>query len=188
MATRAITKKHVTYMTDYEPTDHHRGSKVLVSIDEVEGGMFVSSVHTVSRLGNLSTQACMLSTAKTFGHCLGATKRVMARFFGHKVTLGEVVLEGQRLVSIGGEPCFFCDPKDESVNERFCEWARSLFPEERIIVKCYRQEKVWTDRQKAMDFYQEAWLSCEGSEAERYANIYFDLQAGLNYCDGDRIW
>lgn len=53
---------------------------------------------------------------------------------------------------------------------------------EKIIVICYGEKEIWDDRKKALKFYLEAMNACEGSERERYRNVYYDLSAGLNIC------
>ena len=44
-----------------------------------------------------------------------------------------------------------------------------------IITVCYGTQKTWESREEAM-------MSCDGSEKDRYCNIYMKLQLGLNYC------
>lgn len=51
-----------------------------------------------------------------------------------------------------------------------------------IIVICYGQKEVWKSRKKAMKYYLNAMCCCEGSERERYTNIYCDLTEGLDIC------
>lgn len=50
-----------------------------------------------------------------------------------------------------------------------------------VTITCYRQTKTM-HRQQAIAEYQEAMLCCEGSEAERYSNIYFQLLEGCKHC------
>ena len=47
-----------------------------------------------------------------------------------------------------------------------------------VFTCCYNTLDVWKSRQEAMDFYEECQYSSEGSERERYTNIYFDLKSG----------
>ena len=51
-----------------------------------------------------------------------------------------------------------------------------------IITVCYGTQKTWETREEAMSFFLEAMMSCDGSEKDRYCNIYMKLQLGLNYC------
>jgi len=51
-----------------------------------------------------------------------------------------------------------------------------------VTVKCYGKEEKWASRQEAMNFYVEGMMCCEGSERDRYVNIYCDLVEGKDYC------
>ena len=51
-----------------------------------------------------------------------------------------------------------------------------------VKVICYGQEKVWDSRADAAKFYLEAMIMCEGSEKERYANIFQQLIEGYAVC------
>lgn len=53
---------------------------------------------------------------------------------------------------------------------------------EKIIVICYDEERIWYDREEAKEFYLEAMMSTEGSQSERYKNIYYDLINGFSIC------
>lgn len=53
---------------------------------------------------------------------------------------------------------------------------------EKITVICYGEEKIWDNREKAKEFYLEAMMNTEGSEKERYSNIFGDLCSGLTTC------
>ena len=46
-----------------------------------------------------------------------------------------------------------------------------------VVVVCYGEEKVW-ERKEAMEFYLEGMAWSEGSERERYVNIYYQLARG----------
>ena len=50
-----------------------------------------------------------------------------------------------------------------------------------VIITCYGQTETM-HRQDAIAEYQEAMMCCEGSEAERYSNIYFQLLEGRKHC------
>lgn len=56
---------------------------------------------------------------------------------------------------------------------------------EKITIKCYGEEEIWESRKKAMDFYYEGMMCCEGSEKDRYATIYSQLVEGFNYCSDE---
>ena len=51
-----------------------------------------------------------------------------------------------------------------------------------VTVICYGQSKLWDDRKEAKQFYLEAMNSTEGSERERYTNIYCDIISGKEVC------
>lgn len=47
-----------------------------------------------------------------------------------------------------------------------------------IITICYGHTQYWTSRTQAMEYFAEGAMCCEGSEAERYAKIFFQLKHG----------
>ncbi len=51
-----------------------------------------------------------------------------------------------------------------------------------VKVICYGEEKIWSSRKEAIEFYLEGISYCEGSERDRYINIYLDLINGLEVC------
>lgn len=58
---------------------------------------------------------------------------------------------------------------------------------ERVIeICCSRSIEQWRSRELAMDFYLQGAMECEGSESERYLNIYSQLKYGsFECCDED---
>jgi len=46
-----------------------------------------------------------------------------------------------------------------------------------VVVTCGFKTKVW-ERQEAIDFFLEGMMWCEGSERDRYTNIYLQLIEG----------
>ena len=60
----------------------------------------------------------------------------------------------------------------------------------KFTITCYRKTKSYPESQRKamMDFYLEGMACCEGSEQERYANIYCDLAAGKEHCCDERPW
>ena len=46
-----------------------------------------------------------------------------------------------------------------------------------VRVTCYGQTKTW-EREDAIRYYQSGAMFCDGSERERYTNIYFQLLEG----------
>lgn len=51
-----------------------------------------------------------------------------------------------------------------------------------ITTICYGEKQVWDSRQEAADYFLQAIAGSEGSECERYANIYSQLISGKNTC------
>lgn len=51
-----------------------------------------------------------------------------------------------------------------------------------VKVTCYGTTKIWDDRQEAIKEFREGMLVCEGSERERYTNIYLQLTSGCKEC------
>ena len=50
-----------------------------------------------------------------------------------------------------------------------------------VTIKCYGMEEKMT-RKAAIAKYKEGAMVCEGSEKERYTNIYFQLLEGNMVC------
>lgn len=50
---------------------------------------------------------------------------------------------------------------------------------------CYGEEKVWDSREEAMDFFFQGMMASEGSERQRYTNIYLKLQLGMEVCSDE---
>lgn len=53
-----------------------------------------------------------------------------------------------------------------------------------FMITCYRKSKTYPEsqRNKMIKEYQTAMVCCDGSEADRYRNIYGDLIAGVKEC------
>ena len=51
-----------------------------------------------------------------------------------------------------------------------------------VRVICYGKEEVWDSRKEAADFYLNAIAGSEGSECERYTNIYTEILLGKMVC------
>ena len=51
---------------------------------------------------------------------------------------------------------------------------------------CYGEEKIWDSRKAAMDFFFDAMMGSDGSEKQRYTNVYMKLQMGWEVCSDDR--
>mgnify|MGYP001197243399 CR=1 FL=1 len=53
---------------------------------------------------------------------------------------------------------------------------------ETIKVTCYGKTDVYGNREEAERFYLEAMMNSEGSERDRYVNIYLQLKEGRTEC------
>lgn len=51
-----------------------------------------------------------------------------------------------------------------------------------VKVTCYGVTKIWDNRQDAIREFREGMMCCEGSERERYTNIYLQLIDGCTEC------
>ena len=56
----------------------------------------------------------------------------------------------------------------------------------KIAVICYNSAQLFRSRKRAMDFFFEGAVGCEGAEAERYFNVYASLKAGEEFRLKDR--
>lgn len=52
-----------------------------------------------------------------------------------------------------------------------------------VYVLCYGSLEKWSDKKKAIDLYKEGFMACDGSEKERYAELYYQLKEGYKYTD-----
>ena len=51
-----------------------------------------------------------------------------------------------------------------------------------VTTVCGGVERIWDSRKEAANFFLEAVASTEGSECERYANVYAKLLSGAAFC------
>lgn len=51
---------------------------------------------------------------------------------------------------------------------------------------CYKEEQLWEDAKDAKSHFFLAMCGSDGSERERYTNIYTKLMAGQEVCSDDR--
>jgi hypothetical protein len=58
---------------------------------------------------------------------------------------------------------------------------------EKIKTVCYGREETWETREEAEAFFLQAMAGSEGSEQERYTNIYLKLQMGMTCCTDDDL-
>ena len=64
--------------------------------------------------------------------------------------------------------------------------VQKLQPEKTVKTICYGEERVWESRKAAMDFFFEAMMGSDGSEKQRYTNVYTKLLMGWEVCSDDR--
>lgn len=55
---------------------------------------------------------------------------------------------------------------------------------EKVKITCYRQTETMT-RREAIEEYYEGMMYCDGSEAERYTTIYWQLMEGWMECSDE---
>ncbi len=55
----------------------------------------------------------------------------------------------------------------------------------KITTICYGKEESWESRKTAEQFFLRAMVGSDGSERERYTNIYIKLQMGMTVCTDD---
>ena len=56
-----------------------------------------------------------------------------------------------------------------------------------VTTICYGITKNWDSRTDAIEYFFNAMLYCEGSEKERYTNIYLKLIVGNSVCDDSSL-
>lgn len=56
---------------------------------------------------------------------------------------------------------------------------------DKVVIICYNQAEEWESRKQAIAFYKECMFNSEGSEQERYVNIFQQLEEGQDLCIDD---
>ena len=56
---------------------------------------------------------------------------------------------------------------------------------EQITTICYGKKDIWQSREEAVAFFLQAMAGSEGSEHERYSNIYLQLCLGMTECSDE---
>ena len=54
-----------------------------------------------------------------------------------------------------------------------------------VTTVCYGKADIWDSRQEAVDFFLQAIAGSEGSERDRYVNIYTKLLSGPDICSDE---
>ena len=57
--------------------------------------------------------------------------------------------------------------------------------DKKVITVCYGKKDEWNSRKEAEAFFLEAMMGSDGSERDRYTNIYIKLQMGMEFCTDD---
>lgn len=58
---------------------------------------------------------------------------------------------------------------------------------EKVTTICYGKKTEWHSREEAENFFLEGMLACDGSEKERYTNIYLQLKEGRSTCSDEKF-
>lgn len=53
---------------------------------------------------------------------------------------------------------------------------------DKVYCTCYGDRMEFESSEKAMDFFMQGMMACEGSERDRYTNIYCQLKNGQTKC------
>lgn len=81
--------------------------------------------------------------------------------------------------------------KENKLNERAYSTSEAYYrieelplvsPKHKITTVCYGKKDLWESREEAMNYFFEGMTCTEGSERDRYTNIYIKLQNGLDFC------
>ena len=58
---------------------------------------------------------------------------------------------------------------------------------DKIVTVCYGEEESWKSKEAAEQFFLQAMMGSDGSERERYTNIYIKLQMGMTFCTDEEF-
>ena len=56
---------------------------------------------------------------------------------------------------------------------------------ESVTTICYGKKDTWSSREEAQAFFLKAMAGSDGSERERYTNIYMPLCMGMTECSDE---
>lgn len=76
----------------------------------------------------------------------------------------------------------FCDkiPNIEKIESEIVKQSN----DDLVEITCYGETEK-RRRKEALDFYYDCMLNSDGSERDRYTNIYLQLKAGLKKCSDE---
>lgn len=55
----------------------------------------------------------------------------------------------------------------------------------KIVTVCYDTVEYWNTREEAENYFLQGMMCSEGSERDRYTNVYCKLVEGKTYCTDD---
>ena len=58
---------------------------------------------------------------------------------------------------------------------------------DKITTVCYGKEETWKTKEAAEQFLLQAMMGSDGSERDRYTNIYIKLQMGMTCCTDEEF-
>ena len=58
---------------------------------------------------------------------------------------------------------------------------------DKIVTVCYGKEETWESKKAAEQVFLRAMMVSDGSERERYTNIYIKLQMGMTFCTDEEF-
>lgn len=58
---------------------------------------------------------------------------------------------------------------------------------DKITTVCYGKEETWKTKEAAEQFFLQTMMGSDGSERDRYTNIYIKLQTGMTYCTDEEF-
>lgn len=81
-----------------------------------------------------------------------------------------------------GNIVYSADYHKSVINEMVAELKEIVKKEEKVITICYGKQEEWEHRQDAINEFWCAINGSDGSEQQRYLNVYRNLMAGYKVC------
>lgn len=110
-------------------------------------------------------------TAEEAAKALGIS---LATFYRNKEKMNFPIIRAGRKIHIPKEPFIYFLKNGERKN--------TVNGYEKIVTVCYGEVQEWDSRSEAKRFFLDALLNSDGSERERYSNVYAKLQMGYSCC------
>ncbi|MCD8098035.1 MAG: DUF4314 domain-containing protein [Lachnospiraceae bacterium] len=140
--------------------------------------------------------------AKETLECLGKSQHSGLRLATRCPRCGVEITEDNRLLAVSRFAhiliCENCGTEEALISISglkpmpLLEWA-VLNPEKKpksqeVTTVCYGEKKIWKTRIEALKFFWQAVQECDGSERDRYINVYTKLKLGFDVCsDGEEF-